>query len=60
MCIVYKRAMYCLSLVCTSGNAINIFDVKVDVQIGDLRFRVKFHDECVRFIHMLSYAQSPR
>lgn len=51
--IVYMREGYYFSLVCTSRKAIIIFEVKVDVQKGALRFRGKFDKRFVTFVHFM-------
>ena len=50
--IVYIRERYCFfSLVCTSKKAFKLYEVKVDVQKGPLKFREKIDDKYVNFIH---------
>ena len=54
MYVGYIRERYGLSPVCTSEKAINLFKVKVDVRKGGgLRFREKFDNGCVSFIHFM-------
>ena len=51
MYIIYIRVRYCFSLVYTSKMAIKCYELKVDVQKGALRFRGKYDNRCVSFIH---------
>ena len=50
--IVYIRERYCFfSLVSTSKKAFKLYEVKVDVQKGALKFREKIDNKYVNFIH---------
>ena len=40
--MVYIRETYCFSVVCIFKHAIDSFEVKVDVQMGALRFIDQF------------------
>ena len=53
MYIVYIRERYHFSLVRTSKLGSIVFEVKIELQNGALRFREKIDNKCVNFIQFM-------